>query len=196
MLFSWRARRRRRRGVTRGAVPAAVWTAPLARTERRPLPAPLGTRAGAGCRDLMRVLVAEKQWLGRGGLFVVSEEMTVTIAAQAAACCCARRAEHEYFARVRQVIVFPTEFRTPVAGDDWEDDFLSDRGALGGPGGGPRAGPFGVGRGCSAWRALPGGRVQRRRSRVRPPTRFSWTARRSAAIETSATPRSKRDGDT
>ena len=34
--------------------------------------------------------------------------------------------DHGYFPRVREVVVFPTEFRTPVAADDWEDDLLSE----------------------------------------------------------------------
>jgi hypothetical protein len=31
-----------------------------------------------------------------------------------------------YFPRVREVVVFPSSFRTPVRDDDWEDDGLSD----------------------------------------------------------------------
>src|SRR5581483_8614038 len=34
--------------------------------------------------------------------------------------------DHNYFARVSAVVVFPGEIRTPVAEDDWEDDELSD----------------------------------------------------------------------
>jgi Mlc titration factor MtfA (ptsG expression regulator) len=77
----------------------------------------------ARLRDITRVLIAEKNWLGRGGLFV-SEEMKVTIAAQAALLLLG--ADHKYFARVRDVVVFPSDFRTPVADDDWEDDWLSE----------------------------------------------------------------------
>ena len=77
----------------------------------------------ARVRDAMRVLVAEKNWLGRGGLFI-SEEMTVTIAAQAALLLIGD--DRGYYRRVRDIVVFPTTFRTPVAEDDWEDDELSD----------------------------------------------------------------------
>lgn len=77
----------------------------------------------ARLRDATRILIAEKDWLGRGGLFV-SEEMKVTIAAQAALLLLG--ADRGYFARVSEIIVFPTSFRTPVAEDDWEDDELSE----------------------------------------------------------------------
>src|SRR5204862_330039 len=77
----------------------------------------------ARLRDITRVLVAEKNWEGCAGLFV-TEEMKVTIAAQAALLLLG--ADHDYYARVDAVIVYPGEFRTPVAEDDWEDDGLSD----------------------------------------------------------------------
>ncbi len=77
----------------------------------------------ARLRDIVRVLIAEKRWLGRGGLFV-SEEMKVTIAGQAALLLLGDN--RGYFARVRDVVVFPSDFRTPVADDDWEDDWLSE----------------------------------------------------------------------
>ena len=67
--------------------------------------------------------MAEKQWLGRGGLFI-SEEMRVTVAAQAALLLLGD--DRGYFKRVREIVVFPTSFRTPVAEDDWEDDLLSE----------------------------------------------------------------------
>ena len=35
-------------------------------------------------------------------------------------------ADHNYYARVSSVVVFPGEIRTPVAEEDWEDDGLSD----------------------------------------------------------------------
>jgi hypothetical protein len=50
--------------------------------------------------------------------------MRVTIAAQAALLLLG--ADRGYYRRVRDVIVFPSEFRTPVADDDWEDDELSE----------------------------------------------------------------------
>ena len=120
MLFSW-LRTRRRRKLLAEPFPLR-WTAFLEQNVGHypRLSAPEQARL----RDLTRVLVAEKQWLGRGGLVVVSEEMTVTIAAQAALLLLGD--DRGFYRRVRDVVVFPTEFRTPVAGDDWEDDFLSD----------------------------------------------------------------------
>ncbi len=74
-------------------------------------------------RDIARILIAEKRWYGRGGLFV-TEEMKITIAAQAALLLLGTH--RSYYSRVRDICVFPTEFRTPVAEDDWEDDGLSE----------------------------------------------------------------------
>lgn len=125
MLFSW-LRNRRRRALLAEPFPIR-WTGFLERNVGHyPLLAPAEQ---ARLRDITRILIAEKEWLGRGGLIVVSEEMIVTVAAQASLLLLGD--ERGYYRRVRQVIVFPTEFRTPVAGDDWEDDLLSDT-ALGG----------------------------------------------------------------
>lgn len=77
----------------------------------------------ARLRDTTRILIAEKVWEGRTGLFV-TEEMKVTIAASAALLLLGL--EHDYYRRVLSVIVYPGQFRTPVAEDDWEDDELSD----------------------------------------------------------------------
>lgn len=77
----------------------------------------------ARLRDLTRILVAEKEWEGCGGLFV-TEEMKVTIAAEAALLLLG--ADHDYYARVPSIVLFPGEIRTPVAEDGWEDDGLSD----------------------------------------------------------------------
>ena len=69
-----------------------------------------------------------KSWLGRGGLFV-DEEMRVTIAGQAALLLLGR--DHDYYSASGRSWSSPTEFRTPVAGDDWEDDWLSDTISIG-----------------------------------------------------------------
>jgi Mlc titration factor MtfA (ptsG expression regulator) len=120
MLFSW-LRNRRRRALLAEPFPLR-WTAFIERNVGH-YPR-LSSTEQARVRDATRVLLAEKRWIGRGGLFI-SEEMEVTVAAQAALLLLG--ADRGYFARVRDVVVFPTEFRTPVADDDWEDDFLSDR---------------------------------------------------------------------
>ena len=119
MLFSWLRNRRRR---TLLAEPFPVrWTTFLERNVGHYPRLPPTEQARLG--NAIRVLVSEKRWRGRGGLFV-TEEMRVTIAAQAALLLLG--SERDFYPRVRDVIVFPTEFRTPVAGDDWEDDFLSE----------------------------------------------------------------------
>ncbi len=119
MFFSWLRSRRRRKLL---AEPFPVrWAGFLDRNVGHfpRLSSPEQDRL----RDTTRILVAEKRWHGRGGLFV-SEEMKVTIAAGAALLLLGT--DHGYFSRVRDVVVFPTEFRTPVPEDDWEDDGLSE----------------------------------------------------------------------
>jgi MtfA peptidase len=124
MIFSWLRARRRRKLL---AEPFPTWWQPhLDRNVGHY--ALLGAPAQARLRDITRVLISEKQWLGRGGLFV-TEEMKVTIAGQAALLLLGT--DRGYFPNVREVVVFPTEFRTPVAGDDWEDDGLSDYASAG-----------------------------------------------------------------
>src|SRR4051794_36102245 len=119
MIFSWLRARRRRKLL---AEPFPSWWQPhLDRNVGHY--AILSPAEQARLRDGARVLIAEKRWLGRGGLFV-TEEMKVTIAAQAALLLLG--ADRGYFPRTRDVVVFPTEFRTPTALDDWEDDELSD----------------------------------------------------------------------
>jgi Mlc titration factor MtfA (ptsG expression regulator) len=119
MLFSWL--RARRRGKLLAEPFPAWWLAILERNVGHY--ALLSVSEQARLRDVTRILIAEKRWLGRGGIFV-SEEMKVTIAAQAGLLLLG--ADHGYFGRVRDVVVFPADFRTPVASDDWEDDGLSE----------------------------------------------------------------------
>jgi Mlc titration factor MtfA (ptsG expression regulator) len=120
MLLSW-LRERRRRKILAEPFPVR-WDAIIDRNVGHF--ALLSPPQQARVRDVARILLAEKQWHGRGGLFV-NEEMRVTVAAQAALLLLG--ADRGYFRRVRDVYVFPTEFRTPVADDDWEDDGLSER---------------------------------------------------------------------
>lgn len=119
MLLSWLRARRRRKLL---AEPFPVrWEGFLERNVGHH--ARLSEEERSRLRDVTRVLVAEKNWLGRGGLFI-SEEMIVTVAAQAALLLLGD--DRGFYRRVRDVVVFPTTFRTPVAEDDWEDDELSD----------------------------------------------------------------------
>lgn len=119
MLFSWLRRRRRRKIL---AEPFPTWWVGI--IERNVAHyALLSPDEQARLREATRILIAEKRWHGRSGVFV-SEEMRVTIAAQAALMLLGD--VRDYFGRVWDVVVFPTEFRTPVAYDDWEDDGLSE----------------------------------------------------------------------
>src|SRR5262245_20497375 len=62
----------------------------------------------ARLRNDLRILVAEKNWEGCGGL-LVTEEMKVTIAGQA--CLMLLGMEHDYFSRVLSILVYPAAFR-------------------------------------------------------------------------------------
>lgn len=120
MIFSWLRARRRRKLL---AEPFPTWWQPhLDRNVGHY--ALLSPSDQSRLRDIARILIAEKRWLGRGGLFV-TEEMKVTIAGQAALLLLG--ADRGYYPYTREIVVFPTEFRTPTMLDDWEDDELSDR---------------------------------------------------------------------
>ncbi len=119
MIFSWLRTRRRRRLL---AEPFPIrWERFLGEyVAHFPLLAPAEQ---ARLRDTTRILIAEKVWEGGRGLFV-TEEMKVTVAAQAALLLLG--GDHDYFAQVDSVVVYPTRFRTPVRDEGWEDDELSD----------------------------------------------------------------------
>lgn len=119
MILSW-LRSRRRRKLLADPFPIR-WLAIIERNvgHYALLPVPLQAKL----RDITTVILAEKNWLGRGGLFA-NEEMRATIAAQAALLVLGR--DNHFFDSVRDVYVFPTTFHTPRPEDDWEDDFLSD----------------------------------------------------------------------
>jgi Mlc titration factor MtfA (ptsG expression regulator) len=119
-MFSFFRDRRRRRLLAEPFPPH--WDAILRRNVGHA--AHLSPAELARLRGVVRVLVAEKGWEGCGGLFV-TEEMKVTIAAQAGLLLLGAD-DHDYFARVPSVVVYPGRFRTPVAEDGWEDDGLSE----------------------------------------------------------------------
>lgn len=109
MLFSWLARRRRARIL---ATPFPdEWLGFLDRNVS--LYPQLSERDQARLRDDLRILVAEKHWEGCGGL-VMTDEIKVTIAAQAAVLLLG--IDHDYFARVMSILVYPSGFRSP---DGW-----------------------------------------------------------------------------
>ncbi len=68
----------------------------------------LSEREQRGLRSGIQVIVAEKFWEGCRGL-VVTDEMKVAIAGQA--CLMLLGIEHDYFAAVKTILVYPTSFR-------------------------------------------------------------------------------------
>jgi Mlc titration factor MtfA (ptsG expression regulator) len=66
-------------------------------------------------RQIIRILVAEKNWEGCDG-FTVTDEVKVTIASQAALTIL--EMPHDYFERVRSIVIFPSEFDLPLK--DWQ----------------------------------------------------------------------------
>jgi Mlc titration factor MtfA (ptsG expression regulator) len=106
MIVSWLARRRRGK-LLAGPFPAE-WTGYLERNV--PLYTRLNERERGILRDHIRILVAEKNWEGCGGL-AMTDEVKVTIAAHAAVLLLG--IEHDYFARVMSILVYPTGFRSP-----------------------------------------------------------------------------------
>lgn len=124
MLFSWLTRRRRRK-LLASPFPTE-WLGYLERNV--PLYARLNGREKGQLRDDLRIIVAEKNWEGCGGL-AMTDEFKVTIAAHAALLLLGIR--HDYFARVMSILIYPSGFRSPDgwAGPDGVVDL--DVGALG-----------------------------------------------------------------
>lgn len=108
MLFEWLFGRRRR--AARTALLAqpfpAAWLPIL---HRLPFYGRLDERGQQVLRDDLRVLLAEKDWEGCGGL-VLTDEIKVTIAAQASLLLLNRK--HEYFRDVGAILVYPSAYRT------------------------------------------------------------------------------------
>ncbi|MEZ6037335.1 MAG: zinc-dependent peptidase [Planctomycetota bacterium] len=69
----------------------------------------LDERGRGRIRDDLRVLVAEKNWEGCGGL-ALTDEIRVTIAAQASLLLL--NIEHDYYPDVRSILVYPSAYRT------------------------------------------------------------------------------------
>jgi Mlc titration factor MtfA (ptsG expression regulator) len=108
MLFDWLFRPRRhaaRRELLAAAFPAA-WAVIL---DRLPFYRHLDERGQQRIRDDLRVLIAEKNWEGCGGL-VLTDEIQVTIAAQASLLLL--NIEHDYYADVSSILVYPSTYRT------------------------------------------------------------------------------------
>jgi len=109
LLMAWLLREplfaaRRRRRITRVPFPAE-WREHLRRRVPyfRAMPADLQLQL----KKHIQVFLAEKPFIGCGGL-VVTDEMRVTIAAQACLLILNRRSD--YFAQLRQILVYPGAF--------------------------------------------------------------------------------------
>jgi MtfA peptidase len=108
MLFDWLFRPRRheaRRELLAEPFPAQ-W---LPYLQTMPFYGRLDERGQQRLRDDLRVLIAEKEWEGCGGL-VLTDEIKVTIAAQASLLLL--NIEHEYFKDVTSILVYPSSYRT------------------------------------------------------------------------------------
>ena len=105
MIFSWLRRRRRRRWL-REPFPEG-WKSTL---ESLPLWTELSDEQRSRLADITRVLVLEKRWEGCGG-FELDDRVRVTIAAQAALLIL--EIDHEYYRRVRSILVYPSSFLVP-----------------------------------------------------------------------------------
>jgi len=115
VLFDWLLRplrRRRRRRLIAAAFPEE-W---LKIVERLPFYAALDQRGQGRIRDDLRVIVAEKNWEGCGGL-ELDDEIRVTIAAQASLLLL--NIEHDYYRYVTSILVYPAAYKTmPSIGSD------------------------------------------------------------------------------
>lgn len=121
---AWLAWRRRR--VQQDVFPPS-WRKHLRRRVRlvQRLPADLQLQL----KKRMQVFIAEKTFIGCAGL-QVTEEMRVVIAAQA--CLLILNRPTDYFARVRQILVYPGAFAVARASTDWAGVLQEKRLALSG----------------------------------------------------------------
>jgi MtfA peptidase len=113
MLFEWLFRPRRhasRRRLLAEPFPAA-WLPIL---QRLPFYRLLDEPGQQRIRDDLRVLIAEKNWEGCGGL-VLTDEIKVTIAAQASLLLL--NIEHDYYQDVQSILVYPGAYRTMPSTD-------------------------------------------------------------------------------
>lgn len=106
MIFSW-LRRRRRRNLLSAPFPEP-WLAVLERNVV--YYSYFSADEQSHLRDIARVIVAEKNWEGCGGL-EMTDEIKVTVAAQAAILLLGM--EHDYFSNVLSILVYPSAFQVP-----------------------------------------------------------------------------------
>ena len=108
MVLDWLLhplRHRARRALLAEPFPAA-WLPTL---EQLPFYRGLDARGQQRIRDDLRVLIAEKNWEGCGGL-VLTDEIKVTIAAQASLLLL--DIEHEFYPDVQSILVYPSAYLT------------------------------------------------------------------------------------
>lgn len=113
MVLSWLLaplRQRSRRALLAAPFPPA-WLDVL---HELPFYRQLDERGQARIRDDLRVLIAEKNWEGCGGL-QLTDAMQVTIAAQASLLLL--NLEHEYYPGVTSILVYPSAFRSMAKAD-------------------------------------------------------------------------------
>lgn len=115
--------KRRRRGELLAEPFPAAWLDYLKRNVRQY--ALLSAAEQSKLRDRTRIFVAEKQWVGCGGL-AIDEEMKVAIAAQA--CLLVLGLPHEYYYdRIRTVLVYPdTYLHPPDMNGGWEKQIAGE----------------------------------------------------------------------
>ncbi len=74
--------------------------------------------------DRLRIFLAEKTWVGCGGL-TVTDEMKLTVSALAVLVTLGFENDWD-FRRVKSILLYPTSFRSPRPEDDYEDDELGE----------------------------------------------------------------------
>lgn len=104
MIFSWLKQRRRRKILASPFPPE--WLPFLEKNVAHYRH--LTREEQARLQDSSRIFIAEKFWEGCGGL-VMTPEIQVTIAAQA--CLLVLNLEHNYFDRVKTILVYPRGYR-------------------------------------------------------------------------------------
>lgn len=113
MLFDWLfrpSRQEARKELIAQPFPDA-W---LPFLQRMPFYRALDERGQQRIRDDLRVLIAEKDWEGCGGL-QISDEIQVVIAAQASLLLL--NIEHEYYKHVESILVYPSAYKTAPSRD-------------------------------------------------------------------------------
>lgn len=108
MVFDWLFRPSRH-AARRELLAAPFPDAWLAILDGLPFYRRLDERGRQRVRDDLRVLIAEKEWEGCGGL-ELTDEIRVTIAAQASLLLL--NIEHEYYRDVSAILVYPSAYRT------------------------------------------------------------------------------------